>query len=104
FCSLTHFAPFHFATGFSRYFYEKHLAANGFTIDEMSANGNYFEYLAQEIRRVPYIGQRYSALQLGRYWSLLTRLLLHSLHRLSRRDSGSAELLCFGYHVLARKN
>ena len=25
FCSLTHFAPYHFHTGFNRYFYEKHL-------------------------------------------------------------------------------
>ena len=26
FASLVHFAPYHFASGFSRYFYEKHLA------------------------------------------------------------------------------
>ena len=25
FCSLTHFAPYHFSTGFNRYWYEKHL-------------------------------------------------------------------------------
>ena len=52
FCSLTHFAPFHFSTGFSRYFYEKHLPDCGLHILEISANGNYFEYIAQELRRV----------------------------------------------------
>jgi len=45
FCSLTHFAPYHFYTGFNRYFYEKHLPANGFKIIDFQENGNYFEYL-----------------------------------------------------------
>ena len=35
FCSLTHLAPYHFYTGFNRYFYEKHLPANGFRIIEL---------------------------------------------------------------------
>ncbi|MDO9324535.1 MAG: methyltransferase domain-containing protein, partial [Methanoregula sp.] len=30
FCSLTHMAPYHFYPGYNRYFYEKHLADNGF--------------------------------------------------------------------------
>lgn len=42
FCSLTHFAPYHYYTGFSRYFYEKHLPDNAFTLLEVSQNGNYF--------------------------------------------------------------
>ena len=44
FCSLTHFAPYHFCTGFSRYFYEHHLALHGFDVVDLQANGNYFEY------------------------------------------------------------
>ena len=31
FCSLTHFAPYHFCTGFNRYFYETHLPRFDFT-------------------------------------------------------------------------
>jgi ubiquinone/menaquinone biosynthesis C-methylase UbiE len=103
FCSLTHFAPFHFATGFSRYFYERHLAAHGFTIEELSANGNFFEYLAQEIRRLPSVSEHYVGRRVGWYPRLLSQLFLRFLHQLSPRDSGSAELLCFGYHVVARR-
>jgi ubiquinone/menaquinone biosynthesis C-methylase UbiE len=46
FASLTHFAPYHFASGFNRFFYEKHLPEFGFSIDELALNGNYFEYIA----------------------------------------------------------
>src|SRR3954452_114704 len=35
FCSLTHFSPFHFATGFSRYWYRHHLSACGFEIQSV---------------------------------------------------------------------
>jgi len=31
FCSLTHFAPYHYATGLSRYWYERHLLELGFS-------------------------------------------------------------------------
>ena len=40
FCSLTHFAPYHFYTGFNRYFYEKHLPEHGFEILELAPNDN----------------------------------------------------------------
>lgn len=60
FCSLTHFAPYHFHTGFNKYFYQTHLPSNGFEIMEMETNGNFFEYLGQEIRRIPNISKRYS--------------------------------------------
>lgn len=52
FCSSTHFAPYHFYTGFNRYFYEKHLGDNGFEITEINENGNFFEFVAQELLRV----------------------------------------------------
>jgi len=50
FASLTHFAPYHFYSGFNKYFYEKHLVDYGFEIKEIQRNGSFFEYLAQEIR------------------------------------------------------
>ncbi len=46
FCSLTHFAPYHFYTGFNKYFYETSLKENGFEILEMTPNGNFFEFVA----------------------------------------------------------
>ena len=52
FASLTHFAPYHFASGLSRFFYEKHLPDNDFEITDLQLNGNFFEYVAQENRRI----------------------------------------------------
>jgi SAM-dependent methyltransferase len=103
FASLTHFAPFHFASGYSRYFYEHHLPARGFEIAELRANGNYWEFLAQELRRVPglaesRLGTKPSALERGAL-SLAVRLM----GRLAPVDDASSELLAFGWHVRAVK-
>jgi len=104
FCSLTHFAPYHFCSGFNRYYYATHLPSLGFEIMEIEPNGNFFEYLAQEVRRLPAVASRYAAV--GKRWWWLHGLmypLLVALDVLSRRDSGSSELLCFGFHVRAVK-
>jgi ubiquinone/menaquinone biosynthesis C-methylase UbiE len=85
FCSLTHFAPYHFATGFNSYFYENHLKAYGFEIIELSRNGNYFEYLAQEVHRIPQMAKKYANLQLNKLERLAFKIL-------------------FGLHVIAVKS
>lgn len=103
FCSLTHFSPYHFASGFNRYFYETHLPALSFDVLEITPNGNFFEYLGQEIRRIPRVAERYSGNLPGWLDRLGIWMTLRMLGRFSRRDQGSSELLCFGYHVLARK-
>jgi ubiquinone/menaquinone biosynthesis C-methylase UbiE len=103
FCSLTHFAPYHYSTGFNSYFYEKHLNENGFEIIELTTNGNFFEYLAQELQRVPWVAEQYCKDRMNTLEKFSTRILLRMLERFSKKDSGSKELLCFGYHVLARK-
>jgi SAM-dependent methyltransferase len=103
FCSLTHFAPFHFATGFSRYFYRRHLPANGFEILELDPNGNFFEYLAQELRRLRGVAARYADGGLSAEESAAVHTVLGALRRFSKNDSGSSDLLNFGFHVLARR-
>lgn len=103
FCSMTHFSPFHFYTGFNRYFYERHLPEHGFEIIEQQANGNYFEYLAQEIRRIPGMAQGYSNQRLSEAELSGLGLCLSTLERLSRMDRGSNEMQSFGYHVYALK-
>ncbi|MBM4112727.1 MAG: methyltransferase domain-containing protein [Phycisphaerae bacterium] len=103
FCSLTHFAPYHFCTGFSRYWYEHHMKEHGLRIDELTPNGNYFEFLAQEMYRIPSIASRYSKSRPGPFALLSMALLLRTLKRLSRRDTNSSETLCYGFHVVARK-
>jgi ubiquinone/menaquinone biosynthesis C-methylase UbiE len=104
FCSLTHFAPYHFYTGFNQYFYKTHLPANGFEIVELRENGNFFEYLAQEIRRIPSMAELYAKDRPDQMEDEASKITLNMLERLSREGQSSAELLHFGYHVRARKN
>lgn len=104
FCSLTHYAPYHFYSGFSRYFYEAHLPAYRFHVKELVENGNYFEYLAQEVRRIPAVSERYANKRTTLLESLATRLVLNMLGRLSTSDNGSSELLHYGCFVRATKN
>lgn len=103
FISLTHFAPYHYATGFNRYFYETHLSAYGFRIDAISCNGNYFQLVAQELRRVSSVAGRFSACRARRWERWAMRVVLRMLARFSDRDNGSSELGCFGLHVVATR-
>ena len=103
FCSLTHFAPFHFYSGFNRYFYETHLVSLGFEIAEIRPNGNFFEFLAQEVRRFAFVAERYTPTRVSLIEKLLLKLFLLMISRYAVRDKGSAEILNFGYHVRAVK-
>lgn len=53
FCSLTHFAPFHYCTDFNRYWYEKHLLDNGF-IKGIVSKWKFFHFLLQKIDRIAF--------------------------------------------------
>ncbi len=105
FCSLTHFAPFYFANGYSKYWYEKVLTEHGFEIEEIFFNGNFFKYLGQEIRNIRAMASRYSGTN-TKWWicfRVAEIVMLQALSRLSKKDKRSQELLCFGLHVVARK-
>jgi len=90
---------------YNRYFYEKHLVECGFKILELTENGNYFEYLAQELRRVPEVEKDYTGdtVRFGLFDRIAQHLLLCSLERASKNDHGSKNLLNFGFHVHAIK-
>ena len=103
FASLTHFAPYHFASGLSRFFYEKFLPENGFEIKDLQLNGNFFEFVAQENRRVKSIALKYAGKKLNVLHKIIIHLNLLILQGFSKKDKGSSELLCFGIHVFARK-
>ena len=103
FCSLTHFAPYFYYSGYSRYFYEYWLDRFNFEILEMEWNGNYFEFLAQEIRRLPDVSKTYASSDMGVKENLAIQQMLGVLNKLSAEDSGSQELLSFGLHIFARK-
>ena len=103
FCSLTHFAPYHFASGFNEYWYKRILKENGFHILEIQKNGNYFEYLAQELRRLDSVIKKYAEDSLSEQEVTALIYLLRRLEEYSKKDSGSNELLYFGCHVFAEK-
>lgn len=97
FNSLTHFAPFHYYSGFNSYFYEYHLKKLGFEIIEISANGNISEYLAQEVRRLLSLyGKPPLHIKLS-VWLILRYI------KVNRFLLGKNDLGCFGFHVRAKK-
>lgn len=103
FLSLTHFAPYHFSTGFNRYYYETLLPKAGFEVNDISCNGNFFELVAQEVRRVSSVADRYASSQVTPKEFSAMQQVLQMLERFSGEDSGSEELACFGLHVIATR-
>ncbi len=102
FNSLTHFAPYHFS-GYNSYWYMHHLPLMGLEICEIEANGSWFAFVAQELRRSRLVGWMYASGLLG----LITRIaaipLLVLLTLQARLDRGSSELLCFGFILRSTK-
>lgn len=103
FCSINHFSPYFFQTGFSRYYYEHHLTDNGFDILEISPNGSYFEYIAQEVRRIPAVSGMYGGQRLSAIDRLALAAMLKLLGRLEKTTRASSELLNYGLHVRAQR-
>ncbi len=104
FCSMTHFAPYHFYSGYNRFFYQEVLSQYNFEIVEMTENGNYFEYLAQELKRLDATALSYAGVKQSDEIKKSVDSILHHLHTCSMQDRGSKELLYFGMHVRAVKN
>lgn len=103
FCSMTHFAPYHFYSGYNRFFYESVLHQYGFEIVEMEENGNYFEYVAQELKRLESMGMKYSKVSQPQEVKQALDVVLDYIQQCGAKDEGSKELLFFGMHVKAVK-
>ena len=100
FASLVHLAPFHYCSGFSRYWYEHHLALRGFEITELAPNGDWFAYAKQEISRLGSMER-----ESGNWsWPLAYAFsLLGMLYFGLRANRKAEDLACFGWHCLAVK-
>jgi len=99
FCSITHYSPYHFYSGFNRYFYEKYLPEFNFKIEELVPNGNYFEYIAQEVTlRLP---NKYTKYRLTLFDKYIKKIFIQILNKMNDLDDNSSDLLCYGYHVKA---
>lgn len=100
FASLVHFAPYHFCSGFSRYWYEHHLPLKGFEIDELSPNGDWFSYCQQELMRLVRMERK-----VGNWsWPLAGLLgVLGAVYFKLRASKEASDLACFGWHCIAVK-
>lgn len=104
FCSQTHFSPYFFTTGFSPNWYRSILQKYGFKILLLKPYGNYFDYLAQELFRLPKVFRKYSNLPfIGLFLYPLVIPFILVVEMLSIFSRGSEKQLCFGHHVLAKK-
>jgi SAM-dependent methyltransferase len=101
FASLVHFAPYHYSTGFSRYWYEHHLPLRGFHIELLEANGDWFGYCRQEILRLPAMARRYGEWCWPLSYISATTALMYFLLR--PKAVVADDLACFGWHCIARK-
>ena len=108
FNSLTHFSPYHYCTGFSRFFYEFHLKRLGFSITELTPNGCFFDMMDQEIGRMPRVRKQYKSGLRGPFTILFSQILRLNARLLSALDGPrmmrkSSELQNFGWFVIAEK-
>lgn len=100
FASLVHFAPYHYCGGFSRYWYEHHLAQRGFQIEELTSNGDWFSLCEQELMRLGSTARRYGDWS----WPLAYALsLLGRLYFKVRGGKRADDLACFGWQCVAVK-
>jgi SAM-dependent methyltransferase len=100
FASNVHMAPYHFCSGFSKYWYEHHLAQRGFEIKELLPNGDWYALLRQEISRLGGLER-----QRGNWaWPLAyAYALLGMLYFKLRRNQRAEDLACFGWHCVATR-
>jgi SAM-dependent methyltransferase len=102
FASLVHFAPYHYASGFSRYWYEYHLPLRNFEINEIVANGDWFSLIKQELFRLPKMSKHYG----DWCWPFTYLITGIGLMYFSLRSQLKVadDVACFGWHCVAVKN
>jgi ubiquinone/menaquinone biosynthesis C-methylase UbiE len=100
FASLVHQAPYHFCSGFSKYWYIHHLEQRGFEIVELKANGDWYDCLEQELARL-------GGLERARgNWSWPLAYAYYLLGRMYfrlRAPVRAEDISCFGWHCVAKK-
>jgi ubiquinone/menaquinone biosynthesis C-methylase UbiE len=92
FCGLTNQSPYFYYTGLSINWYKYHLKDYHL---EITYNGSYYEWIAQEIHRM--ISQ-------GDILASFGHILINQLEAAMQNKKNSHEILCFGLLVKAVKN
>ncbi len=100
FASNVHMAPYHYCTGFSKYWYMHHLSTRGFEVTELTANGDWYALLLQEITRLGGLERTKGN------WSwpfAYAYALLGMLYFKIPNKRKSDDLACFGWQCVAEK-
>ena len=103
FASLTHFAPYHFGSGYNKYFYTYWSEKLNVDVLELSYNGNYFEFMAQELRYSKQVAAEYANTKQTFFEKIAMRRMLSWLQKASANNRRSEELLAFGIHFIGKK-
>ena len=108
FWSTTHFAPYHYCSGFDIYWYEKVLQDAGLVIEEAVPAGDYYISIYKELTRLPLIMELYNQRQPDQKLEeglATVRWKLLELSKENFQSSGAkaSETLCSGYMIKARK-
>lgn len=101
FASNVHMAPYHFCSGFSKYWYQHHLESSGFEIRELVANGDWSALLRQEITRLG--GHERSRGRITWPLGYVLGLLAVGYFAIRGKVSADDDLACFGWQCLAVK-
>lgn len=91
---LRHMDPYFFYSGFSNRWYEKILRENGFTINKIIPQGDYYSWMRAEVGRTMLTSNFLSAL------ILYPAFLFFSL---KNKTPVSTATLCEGYYIIATK-
>ena len=100
FGSNVHMAPYHYCSGFSKFWYQHHLIKRGFEIKELRANGDWYALLRQEITRLGGLERE----RRNWAWPLAYAYALLGLAYFKlRSDKKAKDLACFGWQCVAAK-
>ena len=99
FASKYHFAPYFYATGFSKYWYEFHLSKNGFSIISLQCNGGFSNTLISDL----FIFSKLCNIRVIKYMLFFFSLITATLILLSKTKGSSDEFYTYGYLVKAKK-
>lgn len=100
FSSNVHMAPYHFCTGFSKYWYQHHLVRRGFLIQSLVSNGDWYTLLRQELIRLGNLERQ------SRNWAWPLAYLytiLGVIYFALRGTTTVKDFACFGWHCTAIK-
>ena len=96
-------APEHIYSGFNRYFYLSIMPEYGYENIRCEPNGDYFQYMEQELRRIGFISKKYGFGGASFIFKLLILPAIALYRLLSLTSSDTSDPLCFGYNVVATK-